>query len=201
MLRCAGLAVLVPLHQSKPGAALRIGSGFLLVGATLAAGALGCGSASTDAKDMGPPPSELSVVLGTGEAEFEPIDGEPRLRLVAGVQGGFHVWASFLAYGFASDRLDMLLETVVEDDPATRLTMRARLSLRDALDSDGEPMQFFAGFPAQVDDARCAQDKRVRVSVTLADASGASATDERYCIAQVDMAQRRDDCASSPAER
>jgi hypothetical protein len=204
MVRCAGLAVLVPralpLHWEKPGAALRIGSGFLLLGATLAATALGCGSPSADGEDTGPPASDRSVVLGTGEAEFEPINGEPRLRLVAGVQGGFHVWASFLAYSFASDRLDMLLETVVEDDPATRLMMRARLSLRDALDSEGEPMQFFAGFPAQVDNARCAQDKRVRVSVTLTDTSGASATDERYCIAELDVAQRRDDCASLPVE-
>jgi len=176
MLRCAGLAV-------------------------LAAAATGCGSPSADGADTSPAPSEQRVVLGTGEAEFEPIDGEPHLRLVAGVQGGFHVWASFRAYGFTSDRLDMVLETVVEDDPATRLVMRARLSLRDALDAEGEPTQFFAGFPAQVYDARCAQDKRVRVAVTLADASGASATDERRCIAELDVAQRRDDCASSPAER
>jgi len=179
MARCAGLAIL---------------------GATLAA-ATGCGSPAADATDPSAGLGDQSVVLGTGEAEFEPIDGEPRLRLVAGVQGGFHVWASFLTYGFVSDRLDMVLETVVEDDPATRLVMRARLSLRDALDAEGEPTQFFAGFPAQVYDARCAHDKRVRVAVTLADASGASATDERHCIAELDAAQRRDDCASSPAER
>ena len=137
---------------------------------------------------------ERSVLLGTGEAEYEPIVGEPRLRLVAGVQGGFHVWASFLTHGFTSDRVDMLLETVVEDDPATRLAMRARLSLRDAVDAEGEPTQFFAGFPAQVYDARCAQDKRVRVAVTLSDSNGATATDERYCIADMDAAQRKPDC-------
>src|SRR5262245_34719311 len=45
-----------------------------------------------------PEPSELSVVLGTGQAMFEPMEGEPELTLVAGTQGGFHVWASFLAY-------------------------------------------------------------------------------------------------------
>jgi hypothetical protein len=179
MLRCAGLAVL---------------------GATLAAAA-GCGSPSPDGADTSAASSGQSVVLGTGEAEFESIDGEPHLRLVAGVQGGFHVWASFLTYGFASDRLDMVLETVVEDDATTRLVMRARLSLRDALDAEGEPTRFFAGFPAQVYDARCAHGKRVRVAVTLADVSGASATDERYCIAELDAAQRRDDCSSSPAER
>jgi hypothetical protein len=175
-------------------------AGLAMLGATLAAAAVGCGSPDADGAGASPARGEQSVVLGTGEAEFEPIDGEPRLRLVGGVQGGFHVWASFLAYGFASDRLDMMLETVIEDDPATRLVMRARLSLRDALDAEGEPTQFFAGFPAQVYDARCAHDKRVRVAVTLTDASGESATDERHCIAELDAAQRRDDCASSPAE-
>jgi hypothetical protein len=169
--------------------------------ATVAAAAMGCGSPGSDTDPADASPGDQSVQLGTGEAEFEPIDGEPHLRLVAGVQGGFHAWASFLAYGFDSSRLDMVLETLVEDDPATRLVMRARLSLRDGLDAEGEPTRFFAGFPAQVYDARCAHGKRVRVAVTLADASGASASDERHYIAELDAAQRRDDCASSPVER
>lgn len=185
MARCAGLAVLAAT---------------LAAVMTLAAAVTGCGSAG-DADPVDTPGAGRSVQLGTGEAEFEPIDGEPHLRLVAGVQGGFHAWASFLAYGFDSSRLDMVLETMVEDDPTTRLVMRARLSLRDTIDAAGEPTQFFAGFPAQVYDARCAQGKRVRVAVTLADAGGASAADERHYIAELDAAQRRDDCASSPVER
>ncbi|HTV22833.1 MAG TPA: hypothetical protein VMG12_29285 [Polyangiaceae bacterium] len=163
-----------------------------------AAATMACGSpedGSTESVDnLLQPDTERDVVLGTGEAAFEPIEGEPHLRLVAGVQGGFHVWASFLAHGFTSDRVDMLLETVVEDDPNQRLVMRARISLRDALDAEDEAMRSFAGFPAQVYDARCAQGKRVRVAVTLSDADGGSATDERYCIAEVDEAQRRADC-------
>jgi hypothetical protein len=134
-------------------------------------------------------------VLGTGEAEFEPMAGEPRLRLVAGVQGGFHVWASFLVSGFMSDRLDMVLETRVEDDPATAIVMRARITLRETLDESGEPALSFAGFPAQVRDARCAHDKRVSVTVTLTDsATAATATDTRYCVAELDEQQRRTAC-------
>lgn len=173
-----------------------------VLGAALA-GAIGCGSSGDAALDGSEPSqtSDRSVVLGTGEAQFEPMAGEPRLRLVAGVQGGFHVWASFLASGFASDRADMVLETMVEDDPATRLVMRARLSLRDTVDADGEPAQYFPGFPAQVYDARCAQDKRVKVTVVLTDVDGASATDERHCIAELDAAQRRTDCGAPAAER
>jgi hypothetical protein len=89
---------------------------------------------------------------------------------------------------------------MVEDDPAKRLVMHARLSLRETLDADGQPAQFFAGFPAQVYDARCAQGKRVSVAVTLSDASGASATDERHYIAELDAAQRRADCGVPAAD-
>jgi hypothetical protein len=166
--------------------------------AAVACAALACGEpddgAPVSVDTSLQPDASRAVVLGTGEAEFEPIDGEPHLRLVAGVQGGFHVWASFLAYGFTSDRLDMLLETVVDDEPSQRLVMRARVSTRETLDSSGAPARAFAGFPAQVHDARCAQDKRVRVALTLTDADGASATDERYCVADLEQAQRRSDC-------
>jgi hypothetical protein len=165
--------------------------------AALAAAAVACGSDDDGSIRLDTtlqPSAERHVVLGTGEAAFEPIDGEPHLRLVAGVQGGFHVWASFLAYGFTSDRLDMLLQTAVDDDPSQTLTMRARVNLRETLDASGALAQSFAGFPAQVHDARCAQGKRVRVIVTLTDTDGASATDERYCIAELEEAQRRLDC-------
>jgi hypothetical protein len=160
--------------------------------AAFAALALGACGASDGAPD--PTPPRHRVVLGTGEAEFEPIDGEPRLRLVAGVQGGFHAWASFLVYGFETDQLDMVLETRVEDDPETSIVMRARPTLRPAIDSSGEPAQSFAGFPAQVYDARCAQDKRVRVEVTLGNPEGDRAGDTRHYIADVPEQQRRTDC-------
>jgi hypothetical protein len=154
-----------------------------------------CAGGTPEEPTPDPAPSERRVLLGSGEATFEPIDGEPRLRLVAGVQGGFHVWASFLAYGFTSDRLDMVLETRVEDDPAASIVMRARLDLRDTTDASGEPARSFAGFPAQVYDARCAQDKRVRLEVTLSDGDGASSSDTRFCIADVPEQQRRTDCS------
>jgi hypothetical protein len=153
-----------------------------------------CSCGAADGGDAAPLGPERRVVLGTGEAEFEPMDGEPRLTLVAGAQGGFHVWASFLAYGFPSNQVDLLLETRVEDDPARSLVMHAHLVLRADLDASGEPAQSFAGFPAQIYDARCALDKRVSVHLTLADADGASADDIRHCIADVAPAQRRTDC-------
>jgi hypothetical protein len=152
---------------------------------------VGCGDEGGDGSAPG---AEQRVVLGTGEAEFEPLDGEPRLRLVAGAQGGFHVWASFLAYGFSSNQIDLLLETRVEDDPAQSLVMHAHLVLRETTDESGEPARSFAGFPAQIHDARCAQNERVSVHLALAGADGERAEDTRHCIADLDLQQQRTDC-------
>jgi hypothetical protein len=150
----------------------------------------GCGSNPDDDASASP----RSVVLGTGEAEFEAMDGEPTLRLVRGAQGGFHVWASILAYGFSSPQLDLLLTTTVDDEPDSSLVMHARLTMRDGFDPEGNPAQSFAGFPAQVKGARCADGHRVGIELQLSEPGGKSSRDVRYCIAEVDEASRSADC-------
>ncbi|MEY4546142.1 MAG: hypothetical protein RL685_2337 [Pseudomonadota bacterium] len=133
-------------------------------------------------------------MLGTGEATFEHIAGEPELPLVAGSQGGFHVWASFLAYGFDSSSLDLTLTTTV-DGADNDLVMHARLSTREILDADGVPARSFAGFPAQVRDARCANGQRVRLQLHVAAPGGDSfATDQRHCIVLLDPEFQIDGC-------
>jgi hypothetical protein len=122
------------------------------------------------------------------------MDGEPELPLVHGAQGGFHVWASFLAYGFSSSRLDMLLTTTVDDQPDSSLVMHARITLRDVLDADGNPARSFAGFPAQVKDARCADGHRVGIALHLSEPGGGASEDLRYCVAELDEALRSADC-------
>lgn len=140
------------------------------------------------------PTGALAVTLGTGEAVYESLDGEPQLRLVAGIQGGQHVWASFLAYGFSSNQVGMLLTTSVEGTPESRLDMRARLTTREVLDEQGELAGTFAGFPAQVYRAPCAHGKRVRIDITLSDDRGDVAQDTRYCIADVEESRRSETC-------
>lgn len=165
----------------------------LAVAAWLGSGAaltLGCGSNPDDDASASP----TSVVLGTGEAEFQAMEGEPTLRLVRGAQGGFHVWASVLAYGFSSPRLDLLLTTTLDDEPDSSLVMHARLTMRDVLDPEGNPAQSFAGFPAQVKGARCADGRRVGLELQLSEPGGGSSRDVRYCVAEVDEASRSADC-------
>ncbi len=151
----------------------------------------GGGGSSVATPDAAP---AQRVVLGTGEAEFEPISGEPRLNLVAGVQGGFHVWASFLGYGFPGPTVDMVLTTSLEGQPDSRLVMRAQLTPIEADDADGEPVHMFSGFPAQIKNARCAQDQRVTIELALSDAENADATDTRSCIAELAPMYRSENC-------
>lgn len=157
----------------------------------LALAALSCGSP----EQSGPPAGEpREVVIGTGEVAFENMDGEPQLQLVAGVQGGYHVWASFLAYGFTAPSLALLLTTTVDEAPESRIVMRANLTMHDAIDAGGEPAHTFAGFPAQVYGASCAHGKRVRIDVTLSDAEGGVANATRHCIADVEESRRAKNC-------
>lgn len=162
-------------------------AGILGSGAALT---LGCGSNPDGDANASP----TSVVLGTGEAEFQAMDGEPTLRLARGAQGGFHVWASILAYGFSSPRLDLLLTTTVDDEPDSSLVMHARLTMRDGVDPEGNPAQSFAGFPAQVKGARCADGRRIGIELQLSEPGGRSSRDVRYCVAEVDEASRSADC-------
>lgn len=139
-------------------------------------------------------PATQRVVLGTGEARFEQLEGEPELPLVAGSQGGFHVWASFLAYGFDTTAIDLTLTTTV-DGADEGLVMRARLTTREVLDPEGAPVRSFAGFPAQVRDARCAHGQRVSLQLLVAAPGGDTfASDERHCIALLDPEFRLSDC-------
>lgn len=156
--------------------------------------AVGVLAACSASAEPDAPESDARVVLGTGEVEFEAIDGEPPLPLVAGVQGGFHVWASFLAYGFESKALSLVVTTTWADVPGTELVMRAKPTAREVLDDTGTPAFSFAGFPAQIADARCADGQRIRVQIDVSTLDGLSASDTRHCIAMVEPAQRHAEC-------
>jgi hypothetical protein len=164
---------------------------FTAVALALGAALLGCGSGEQTEDPVGA--GNQRVVLGTGEAEFESMEGEPQIRLVHGAQGGFHVWASFLAYGFESESLDLTLTTTVEG-AAENLVMHARLTTRELLDVEGTPARSFAGFPAQVRDARCADGRRVELRLHLSQPGGGAADDVRHCIAEVAEEFRAADC-------
>lgn len=158
--------------------------------------ATACGAAGEDDRPIEPEPTppEVAVELGTGEAEFERIVGEPRLEMAAGSQGGFHVWVSLMASGFEDETLDIALVTEVEGVADSTLEMRHNLDGRFVTNDAGDVFWIKAGYPGQVRDAECAHGKRVRLHVTLKDPVGREATDERYCSVALDEQYRDDDC-------
>jgi len=163
-------------------------------GAALCCLVTACGGSGDSDPPNEPEPLEVAVELGTGEAEFEPIEGEPTLEMAAGFQGGFHVWLSVLGSGFEEDRLDMTFVTEIEGVPGSLLTLHATQTGREVTNDEGEVFWTFAGFPGQVRWAQCAHGKRVRLQGTLSDSAGNEATDEKYCIVSLAEQYRDEDC-------
>jgi hypothetical protein len=153
-----------------------------------------CAGGSDGDPPVEPEPEQAAVELGSGEAEFEPMEGEPTIEMAAGFQGGFHIWTSFLASRFEGERLDMVLVTELDGVADSDLTMRATLKGSEVTNDAGDVFWTFAGYPGQVRDARCAHGKRVHLSVTLNDESGNEASDDRYCYVSLDEEYRDDTC-------
>lgn len=146
----------------------------------------------------GSDPGEASgarVVLGTGLEAYEPIEGEPELPVIKGIQGGFHVWTSFLAYGYDTDVLHMDLVTRWDGADESIIEMPGNVRVRPVTDAAGLPALASVGWPALVYNAPCAQGQRLRIELTVRDASGREASDERTCIADVPPEDRATDCA------
>lgn len=127
----------------------------------------------------GPAPSgPLEVELGTGEVAFEGLEGGERLPLVAGPQGGHHVWVSFRAQGLESARAFLTIDAIPltsTEPPPRRSPVRVQMSRA------GEGFEY-VGWPAQLDDPGCLVGERVILRITLEDEGGRSGSDEREIV-------------------
>jgi hypothetical protein len=154
----------------------------------------GCSGGGSGDRDAAPPgPARLT--LGTGELHYVPIEGEPVLQLVAGIQGGFHVWATFLGYGYEGDRLEMRVTTAWgEDDAYLFPSNLAAIRVHEVVDEQGEAALEGSGWPARIEQARCSHGQRVRMEMTVSDDAGRSAQDTRYFVSEVQEELRSTDC-------
>lgn len=127
-----------------------------------------------------PPPGELLFELGTGEVGFEPLSDEQELELVAGPQGGHHVWVSLRVENLGADHVLMDLDAVpltAGEPPPRRLPVRLLMT-----DQGGEHL--YIGWPAQLDDAACFVDVRTSLRVTVTTPDGRTASEERVIVPQ-----------------
>jgi len=141
-------------------------------------------------------PGELAVVLGTGVDRYEPLEGEPTLTLIKGFQGGFHVWVSFLVYGFETSILRMELDTAWDGNVDSVIPMDGNVRTRGVTDAAGDPAQVLLGWPAVIYEPQCAHGRRIRLDITVRDESnGTEASDTRFFIADVAEADRATSCS------
>jgi hypothetical protein len=126
-------------------------------------------------------PTEL--VLGTGEAGFEPAADGDTLTLYAGTQGGHHVWLSMRMRGFEPESVRMILDVIPElPAPPARTEIPLHFTARSGEIDDGLPFEF-TGWPARVLAPECAVDAPVLLRVQLLDARGHDLTRELRVVA------------------
>lgn len=112
------------------------------------------------------------IVLGTGEFEYEAVVDGQDLPIVAGPQGGYHVWLGFLARGVVKHCVVQTDLTRVEDEAVIGNPLFFEADLFEA--SEAGWLQY-AGLPLQFvpEDA---EDQLIRVDVTITDDEDDTAT-------------------------
>lgn len=121
-----------------------------------------------------------ALVLGVGESAFYPAHDGDTAALVAGAQGGHHVWLSLRAAGLEPEGARMILD-VTPTAPAPAAHSEVEIDLTPS----GDPRfpDEFVGWPARVLMPECAVDRPVAFMVTLRDARGRTASTELSLIA------------------
>jgi hypothetical protein len=166
--------------------------------AALACALAGCGPSASDGEDGAADAGSAGprVVLGTGREAFEALGSDGTVPLIKGIQGGFHVWTSFLAYGFDTDVVRMELTTHWDELEESVLEMAGNVAVRPATDAAGMPARLSLGWPASIFNPACANGRRLGIDLTIRDTSaGLSASDSRFWIVDVAEEDRSSDCA------
>lgn len=119
----------------------------------------------------------LALELGTGEASFQPLMSGQQVQLVAGTQGGYHVWLSLRAQGFQGQRLRMQL-ALQPGPPAPLAASDLDVSFAPLHDSAQADLGWteHVGWPAQLLQPWCAIDKPLNIQATVSDTQGHSAS-------------------------
>ena len=177
-------------HMACSGAAARLGVALLALVLSGGCGSEGGAEATTDAGSTGP-----RVMLGSGRAAFEAVEANGSVPLIKGIQGGFHVWTSFFAYGFTTDVVRMELSTRWGGLDDSLLEMAGNVGVHPASDPSGMPALLSLGWPAIVSNPACSNGQLLDVEITISDrATGASASDAIRWVIVVAEEDRASDC-------
>jgi hypothetical protein len=173
----------------RSGATARLVA-LLALALTVGCGPEGGAEAATDAGSTGP-----RVMLGSGRGAFEAVEANGSVPLIKGIQGGFHVWTSFFAYGFATDVVRMELSTRWGGLDDSLLEMAGNIGVHPATDPSGMPALLSLGWPAIVSNPECSHGQLLDIEITISDsATGASASDAIRWVIDVAEEDRSSDC-------
>lgn len=150
------------------------------------------GAASPDAVAAGP-----RVVLGTGREAFEALASGASVPLIKGIQGGFHVWTSFLAYGFDTDVMRMELVTRWDGLDESALDVAGNVRVSPTTDAAGAPALVSLGWPAGIFNPVCAHGRQLALDLTVRDTqAGLAASDSIVWVVDVAEEDRSSECAN-----
>jgi len=135
-------------------------------------------------------------VLGTGREKFEALESDRRVPLIAGIQGGFHVWTSFIAYDFTPDVLEMNLTTRWDMLDESVLEMHGSVAVKPVMDATGNAAYAMLGWPASIFNPACSNGQGIQIDLTVVDADGHAASDSRHWFVDVAEEYRSTDCAN-----
>ena len=174
-----------------------------VAGVLLALGGwLGCGSGSpsepgadagaggSGAVDAGP-----HVLLGTGREAFEEVAADGHVSLIMGLQGGYHVWTSFLVYELEAEVVRMELSTRWDGVEGSQEQNAGNVSLRPMVDGAGNSALASLGWPMSIYNPTCADGQRLMLDLRVIDDSGLALTDSRQWIVDVAEEYRSSDCS------
>ena len=116
--------------------------------------------------------------VGTGPSSFAALTDGQDLDIIAGPQGGFHLWTALRASkALSPDRFEVKLAV---RQGATELSQNGyRLTLVD----NGERYEWY-GMQALVPDPAAVDGQSVTLRIDATDSNGVTATDERRVIAR-----------------
>lgn len=111
------------------------------------------------------------IVVGTGEYEYDAVTDGQELPIIAGPQGGYHVWLGFLARNLRKRCVVETTLTFVEGEQAVGNPFFFEVDLFDAEDG----WMQYAGLPEQFD-KDLVEDQLVRIDVIVSDEDGNEAS-------------------------
>jgi hypothetical protein len=154
-----------------------------IAGLALVVAASACSSRTRDEGPIyvaNPDAGVLPLEIGTGFASFDPVvDGET-VVVIAGPQGGFHIWTSIRVADPQLDSVQVTLSAYVEGDPTNLAGRPSRLVVPLAPDPSAPGKRTHAGMTNFITDPATVRGLRIVLRAESVAADGRSSVAE--CI-------------------